>query len=224
MMNYEDFKKTVEEQFMGYMPERYQDMQLRIEEIKKINSSKDGLTLFREGCNVSPTLYLNDMYESYVDSNGDWKYVLQNTADVMTRSLDEHPEFNLDFEHAGENIIFTLVNTEENLEMLKNVPHREFLDLSIVYRWMVELKEGCGSILIHNELAERLNLSEEEMFKLASENTRRIMGVEVLDMLELVSNFYPEETFQEMSESLPIEERQYIIRNNKGLLALWARR
>lgn len=63
MMNYEIFKEVVAEKFKSYLTERYQDMELRVESVNKVNRVMDGITLIDKTVekNVSPTIYINDM-------------------------------------------------------------------------------------------------------------------------------------------------------------------
>ncbi len=67
MMNYEIFKEVVKEKFMDYMPEKFKGMELVAEPVEKINVTLDGIILREEGRNISPTIYINDMYKKYQD-------------------------------------------------------------------------------------------------------------------------------------------------------------
>lgn len=64
MMNYEIFKEVVKEKFMDYMPEKFKGMELVAEPVEKVNVTLDGIILREEGRNISPTIYINDMYRS----------------------------------------------------------------------------------------------------------------------------------------------------------------
>ena len=70
MMNYEIFKEVVAEKFKDYLPQEYQHMEVRLDSVNKVNKVFDSLTLVDHSAehNVSPTLYLNDMYDRYVDT------------------------------------------------------------------------------------------------------------------------------------------------------------
>ena len=65
MMNYEIFKEVVKEKFMDYMPEKFKGMELVAEPVEKVNVTLDGIILREEGRNISPTIYINDMYKKY---------------------------------------------------------------------------------------------------------------------------------------------------------------
>lgn len=64
MMNYEIFREVVKEKFMDYMPEKFKGMELVAEPVEKVNVTLDGIILREEGRNISPTIYINDMYRS----------------------------------------------------------------------------------------------------------------------------------------------------------------
>ena len=67
MMNYEIFREVVKEKFMDYMPEKFKGMELVAEPVEKVNVTLDGIILREEGRNISPTIYINDMYKKYQD-------------------------------------------------------------------------------------------------------------------------------------------------------------
>ena len=52
---------------MDYMPEKFKGMELVAEPVEKVNVTLDGIILREEGRNISPTIYINDMYKKYQD-------------------------------------------------------------------------------------------------------------------------------------------------------------
>ena len=65
MMDYEVFKEVVKENLLDYMPEKYQDSEMRVDSVEKINRKMDGLSLRLEGGgSISPTIYISDMYKA----------------------------------------------------------------------------------------------------------------------------------------------------------------
>ena len=140
MMDYEIFKEVVKEGFLSFMPKSYQDMEVRVTPVDKVNRKLDGLSLLAqdEESMISPTLYINDMYEKY-SKTGDLQETLRESAEAMDEAFREAELPQLDISMAKDNIIFQLVNTMQNEDMLKNLPHRDFQDLSIIYRWVVDV-------------------------------------------------------------------------------------
>ena len=224
MMDYEIFKEVVKESFLSYMPKGYQDMEVRVTPVDKVNRKLDGLSLLAQNENtmISPTLYINDMYEKY-SKTGDLQATLREAAEAMDEAFREAEIPPLDISTAKDNIIFQLVNTMQNEDMLKNLPHREFQDLSIIYRWVVDVEQrGLSSVVINNHVAESLGMGEEQLFKAAAENTRRILPPVVQSMNEvmrdmLVADGMPEELADLMIGEQEPENIMWVISNERKI-------
>ncbi len=227
MMNYELFKEVVTEKFMDYMSEEFVDFKVDIHPVVKVNQTLDSINLIPTDDSewkVAPTIYINTMYDHYKQCEN-LQEVIKSAADSMIQAFEEAPEMTplLQFETAKENIVMVLINTEQNKEMLKNIPHREFQDLSIIYRWVVEKgRDGISSTILNNGLKEKLGMSEETLFKAAVENTKRIfpptiksMNEVILDMMK--SDGMPGEIAQMMVDDMPKDQMMYVISNNRGI-------
>ena len=133
MMNYEIFKEVVVEKLMDYLPEEYHDMKLVVQPVDKVNHTMDGLSLVGDGVRISPTMYINTMYENYVKTE-DLQGELVAAANTMNEAMKEAPGIlpSMDLNSARNNIVFQLINTEQNKQMLEDAPNRQFQDLSIM--------------------------------------------------------------------------------------------
>ncbi len=229
MMDYEVFKAVVKENFLRYMPEEYRDAEIRIHPAKKINRTLDGLTVLPKGnARVFPTVYVNEMYEHY-RACGDLESVLQGVAQKYAQTAemvkDRQPEEVMDakMEHFRENVVMCLVNTEQNRELLEDVPNRAFHDLSVVYRWVLEeTPDGIGSVIVSDYIAERAGMAEEELFRCAVENTRRMYPVTVACMGNLFGGIpegidLPPEAREEMEMAGRTAGKMWIISNSVGI-------
>lgn len=225
MMKYEIFKEVVADTFQNYLPEEYRNMEMKVVSVNKVNRVLDGINLIggRGERVVSPTIYINDMYDHYKLCN-DLKEAIQSGADRMVKAFKECPEMpKIELAEAKDNIVFQLVNTEQNRDMLAEVPHREFQDLSIIYRWVVKVdEEGIQSTVVRNGLAEQLGLNEEQLFKLAAENTRRIFPPCVKSMNEVILEIFekdgmPREVVEMMLGEMPADKMMYVISNDRGI-------
>ena len=103
------------------------------------------------------------------------------------------------------------------------MPHREFQDLSIIYRWVVKLDEsGINSTVIHNNLAEKLGMNEEQLFKAAVENTRRLLPPTIKSMNDVIREMFvsdgmPPEMVDQMIGEMPADKTMWIISNDRGI-------
>lgn len=192
-MNYNEFKQSVVENFSSYLSERYQSAEVVVKPTNKVNRQVDGIVLMNiDGLpNASPTIYVNDMYEQYLETEN-FDEVMEKAAGTMEHAIEEFPEVArigvMDFDSLKDNVVLTLINAESNKELLKTVPHRTFEDLAIVYRWYLKHDDqGIYSNLVNNDLAERVGMTEEQLYKAAVENTSRIFPPTVRNMNEVIT-------------------------------------
>ena len=177
MMDYEMFKDVVREKLMSHMPDELAGYSLWADRTGKVNETLDALHLVPPDClpdKLYPTVYLNHVYEEYKKS-GDLQGTLELTAFYMAGACREAERKNsrINLQGAPESIVMSLVNTQQNREMLGYMPHREFEDLSIIYRYVIDTGNPVESVPVTVEMAERIGMGEEELFHAAVENTRR---------------------------------------------------
>lgn len=225
MMNYEIFKEVVKEKFMDYMPDNFKGMELVVMPVEKVNMTYDGISIRGKDTNISPTIYINDMYEKYQNC-GDLEETLMAACDLMAMEFAKTPQVvDVDslYKDANEKVVFQLINTEQNRSFLEQVPHREFQDLSIIYKLVINADaESIQSIKVTNSLAERLGMNEEQLFKYAAENTRRILPPRIRNMNDVMKEMFlsdgmPEEIAEMMIREVPPEQTLWIISNNRGI-------
>lgn len=118
-----------------------------------------------------------------------------------------------------ENIIFSIINTEHYAYFLPYVPCRQFEDLSVVY--YEHDKENSLYRLIGNLDMAYNKMTEEELYELAKENTRRIMPPVVQSMsqaiIELSEENNEELDIKTREELEKTEELMYLITNEQRI-------
>ena len=133
-------------------------MEVQSKEVLKNNGLKlTGVCVVSPESNMSPTIYLNGYYEEYRvgrDMNNIVEDIL-NGFEKNASTINFHPNSLMEYEKAKERIVFKLVNKERNQELLKEVPYREYLDLAIIFYYLVDdSHQGLASIIIRNEMME----------------------------------------------------------------------
>jgi len=227
MMNYELFKEVVAEKFMSFMPTGFHEFVLDVHAVTKVNQTMDALNIIPAGDNewkVSPTLYINQMYKHYQDC-GDMQEVFLKAAESMVQGFMHAPDQKsvVDFENTRNNIVMVLVNTEQNKDLLDHVPSRQFQDLSIIYRWVVDQSsDGISSTIINDSLAERIGMTEEALYQLAVENTKQIFPPTVKSMNEVIRDMFakdgmPEDMVDMMFGEMTDDRAMYVISNDRGI-------
>ena len=145
---------------------------VRLDDIRKNNGIiLKGLTITQGNCNISPTIYLNNQFTDYI--NG--KSTLSDTVSYVLDTYNKNKigqsvdmRYFLNYEEIKERAIYKLINTERNKELLKDIPHIEFLDLSIVFQCLILQEEfGFSSILTHNVHLKLWDISVEKLYEAA---------------------------------------------------------
>lgn len=226
MMTYEVFKAVVKENFLRYLPEKYRDAEVDIRTVKKVNRTLDALSVLGDDSRMFSSMYVNEMYEKYREC-GNLEMVLQAVAWKYAQSADmlkeRQLEMSMGIEHFKDNVVMCLINTEQNRELLAGIPSRGFQDLSVIYRWVVKSSpDAIESAIVSNEMAEMAGMTEEELFRCAVENTRRIAPVMVTRMSDLLGDIpegieIPQEVREEMERANRISENMWIISNRSGI-------
>lgn len=231
-LNYEEFKEKIKDDIKDYMDEKYKDCGVFIRKVNKTNCEVDGLNFYNiPGLkNATPTIYVNNLYEEY-ERTGNYEEVVRGEAETMEREIES---FNkeikaelLDTSRLKDNVFFTLINAEQNKELLKTVPHRKFEDLAIVYRWNIGSdSSGMYTNLVDSRLAKKEGLTENDLYNAARKNTKELLPVSVRNMNEIISEIIfgeneledeMDKEFKKVMMETPNEHSMYVITNESKL-------
>ena len=170
-------------------------------------------------------------------------YTRNTRKQVITRRLQEwqQKQWNMELSHLTvrlrknvwihqklkDKVFFSLINAEQNRELLNTVPHREFEDLAIVYRWNIgAASDGVYTNLVNNDLAEKEGLTENDLYNAASKNTNELFPVSIKNMNEVIGEMIFGESgideemqkeFSEVMQETPDENCMYVITNESKL-------
>lgn len=66
MKSYSEFMEYIKENVTDYLPERFEEAEISIQQVVKNNDVVlDGLSIRNPDSNLSPNIYLNPLYEQY---------------------------------------------------------------------------------------------------------------------------------------------------------------
>lgn len=182
MQSYEQFKTTIRERFSAVFP----DTEIRIHPVTKNNGTTlDGLIVLPPGSNISPTVYLDQIYDIYRDS-GDFEAVWQDLYAIY-REYGQPQTVNLDFltdfAKIRPHLYCRLISAGRNADLLGNIPHRPFLDLAVIcYIGFSQNNEARGSILVTDQMAEVWKVPEDELFETGLQNNREHFPAELISL------------------------------------------
>lgn len=223
MMNYEEFKKVVAERILDYILTEGWSYKAEIRPVTKVNCTLDGLNLVPP-IMLPPTICMDGLYEYYKKCNS-LEMVLSKAAEIIKKAFEQMSDIASYpiLDRVKNHIIMQLINTEQNKELLEHLPHREMKDLSIIYRWLVDVdREGIASAMISYNLLKKLDMCEEQLFSLAKVNTMRLFPPAIRSMHEVIADMFGnDEAREEMIGMVTAETNQdkvmYVITNQIGL-------
>lgn len=210
-MNYNEFKDTVMQHLREYYPEDCYDVSIR--KVTKNNGMiLDGLCIFPEGINTSPTIYLENYYEKY-KKGAILTDILESIQEEYHCGMKLAPSFypvDSCYEAIKNQLILRLVNYEKNAEILQECPYIRFHDLAITFRWLAHQDDiGISTALVTYHDIERWGINKTQLFQDASRNTYRIFPPKIARLKELV-----------MEEGLHLADEQtelFVLTNEQGM-------
>ena len=215
-MTYDNFKQSVLDAVRNHFSD---SATVTITSVTKNNGQLyDALVIRETDCNISPSIYLNYYYSKTIE-NGEKAWTMDRVMESIFHTYSEIKvskkvdlNFFINFENVKDNLFIKIINKELNKDLLTDVPYIEYLDLAIVFSYFVDenfcngnLCQGAASILIHNNHMNLWNITKEELYKIALNNTPRIMGYcrfnmgDVIDLSSIIpSCCEPENNFQDV--------------------------
>lgn len=188
---------------------------------KNNNIILDALLITTKGVNISPTIYLKPYYHRYLEGNNlddiceDIYLTYMNHRITQNVDLD----FFTDFSQAHSRIVFKLVNYSQNKELLEEVPHKRYLDLAIIYQYLMPdnlNEDGFGTILIHNHELAMWNTSVDELHNCALVNSPKLLPYRLMDLNSSIFealNQEPSPDFPSFDSCVPL----YVLSNQYNL-------
>lgn len=183
-----------------------------------------GLRISEEGLNISPIIYLDRYFREYEKGETTIESAAGYVVDTYNRErgtgmMVADMRYFLNYDSVKQRVVYKLVNTEKNKELLEDIPHIEFLDLSIVFQCMISQEEfGTASILVHNVHMKLWDVTKEDLYRAAEENTQKLMPYEIKSMAEVLceimesedpEGYDHEEGMEQFSDSVPM----YVLSN-----------
>lgn len=215
-MEFTSFKTLVREEVERRAGKKYR---VRLNDVMKNNGVVlSGLTVMQEDSNISPTIYLNDYYEEYENGRATISMVINDVMDVynrnkVNRKLDMR--YFLNYDRVKDQIVMKLINTEKNSALLSDVPHMDFLDLSIVFQVLVSHANiGGASVLIHNAHAKLWGVNCDELYKCALKNTPQLLPYEIKGISDVICEIMEmDKESKDFGEQIPM----YVLSNSRRI-------
>ena len=173
----------------------------------------NGLVVQKKGTNICLTIYIDEFLECLALGTP-METVIQKILQIYQKN--DIPE-NINISHIAEfhavkdRIIFQLINTEQNVSLLKEIPSVPYLDFSIIFKILIgSSAESTATSTIRNTLMEIWNIGVDELYAAARANTPVLMPSELKSMEAILAA---------LGETTPIDDfcKIYVLSNKQRL-------
>lgn len=190
-MSYKQFcerMKDILQQYYGV------ESNVKLHTVQKVNGVVlYGITVMKEGVSIVPTLYLENYYDEFNSgiplNDIVHRFILEYDKAAICDDFDiSFFEF---YEKVKPHLGYKLINYEMNRSLLKDVPHKRYLDLAIVcYCNIVDDRIGKGTILIRNEHLDIWKIEKDILIRDSLRNMPVMFPAEMINMADLLRELY----------------------------------
>ena len=227
-VDYERFCEEVKERIRDFLPDRNIESVTLNTQVKNNGSKKVGIVIKEIGQNISPTIYLEPYFERFSDGE-EMESLLRDISDTYEAAAVEHQEFGniaqdfLDFEKMKNKLVVQVVNTEYNEELLERTPHKELMDLSLIYKVVLDNQPGgLATIRVENSHLRQWGVTIDELNEIAIKNTYRLLPPKVQPMNEILKEMMAKDGMSEemiylMFQDVPEDQLMWVISNESNM-------
>lgn len=187
-MSYEDFLIKVRE---SVTRKAGKEVRIHITQVIRNNGeAMDSIVILAEGENLSPVVWLRPFYNLAVQG-----MPFEEVAERIILCYQQHKEMGMldieffrNYRTACRRIACRLVNYNKNQALLADIPHVRFLDMAIVYYYLLEpdVFENA-TILIHNHHLRLWNITAQLLHERAIANTPELLPYEFQNITYLLA-------------------------------------
>lgn len=189
-MNYEEFKNEFVDALQERLYESGNEVSIHVNTVEKMNETYEAITITPAGSNIGMNLNLEVFAEAY-ENGVPFDEIVEQVTHKVEDHLSNMPIFDVqaltDYEQMKDKLSMEVVASDRNAELLTKVPHQKMEDMAVVYRFVIESDEaGRASILITNELIDRMGVTPEQLHVDALENAPEIRPAVIKGMNDVM--------------------------------------
>lgn len=214
-MNNEEFKNEFVEALKENLSERDNDVDVKVSTVEKMNQSYEAITITPEGSNIGMNMNLEVFAEAY-ESGVPFDEIVEQVTNKVEAHLADMPTFDVqsltDYEQMKDKLAMEVVAADRNADLLAKVPHQEMEDMAVVYRFVMESDEnGRASILVSNDLLDKMGVTPEQLHADALENAPELRPAVIKGMSEVMMDMMGEDAHEMFGiDEFPQDEMMYV--------------
>lgn len=192
--------------------------------IKNNGTERTGILIETPGINISPTIYLEEYYQSYRQGTALDKIVDQILGFYSEIKQEQSWDYEriLSYEGVKDRVVFKLINTVKNRKFLDSIPHIPFLDLAAVFYVLLEAtEEGTAAMTVNKSHMEQWDVQTSDLWEDAARNSKRLLPAEFFTMSHALKEMLKENACcgedvtaeNLLSENICVRDGMYVLSN-----------
>lgn len=178
-----------------------------------------GILIKKQGEAIAPNFYLMGHYNDWLCGRTSMEEIAKGMLLAYEEELKKNREIagtlRFEWEDFKQHVYVRLVGRDRNEMLLKEIPYDEYLDMALVYHYLVEISEETrGVLVVTNHHLEMLGVTKEELREAALYNTmqkRKPVIKKINDMI-----FQMEEKLGISMKHTATQNFMYILGNAEG--------
>lgn len=188
-MSIEEFAEAVKKELTQKLGAGYRTKICNV--MKENDILNHGIAIVKGDENMAPTLYVDTYYDEYVKGRLSISQAVEKLLRVYEYSLGNSvgvtSVINLtSFDAVRDRVCVYLVSKDLNTEWLKDTVHVDFLDLAIAFKIVFTLEDGLASVRVATKVFECWDISIDELYKIALQNSMKLMPEVVRPLDEII--------------------------------------
>lgn len=216
MMGFEEFAENVAKEVRAKVGGAFQIKEHNV--IKNNNVKRAGIAVMKNEEDIGPCVYLDEFYREYESDGMKFDEIVDEVCRLILKHEGDASDVDIsgfrNWETVQGDIYPKLINAEQNKELLEEIPHRDFMDLAVVYYAVARdsAREDIGTILIYNEHMEMWG-QEENLYQTAMMNMRADGEADLATIETVVKCIAPNFIFPAVPGNVPRNTSMYILTN-----------
>ena len=221
MLSYDEFKRELLKRVCEKVGA---DVTVEITALQKNNGTKkDAIAFSDKEDNLQPLIYLDSVYSQYC-TGAELSACVGFTVEVYHSAM----EIDIDMAYKewkdvrGE-IEITVINKAWNADAMSGIPHKEFLDLVLYCRVIIDRNgNGVASTIVRSHMLSEWGISEEELWEAAFSNLKT-EEFDIQDVNEVLGFIFREGGLSGTLDKNEFEPVLYVLTNkyqNRGAVGM----
>ena len=191
-MDFKEFVNKLEQDLKDFLSDTSPGAQVRQTPVEKLQAgSYTGISITPADTNVGMNINADQLYAQMQEGRS-YEGVLAMALSQVEHGMRDMPAVDIqsitNYETARNLLCFEVVGTEQNADMLANIPHTDMENMSMVYRLQLDSNaQGTSTILITNAMIEQYGITKDQLHADAMENAPEIRPASFKTMAEVMA-------------------------------------